>query len=271
MPKENDMKSNTKSIFEIFLTPVLITIIGIAGTFFINDAQDKRSALITSVQIEKARILKLDEQKHQKLLSIKNERIELVKYFGSQLVGSKKNERLNALIIISKFDEDLSRQLSKSLIDSKNRPKNIAQTTKLFREMEKKSGQLMLSIDNLDVKNDGSRGKTKWFFKILINGESVQTTQSYSLNDGKENKFDPETVPETVLVDVINDDRLTVEVQAIKAQGSSRGLLAVGDHKTIMVDLIKKQTGILEFPVSVAGFPDKGEFVVKLSYKYKKQ
>lgn len=96
-----------KSVLEVFLTPLVVAVIGVGGTYFITDAQEQAARELSEAQHKVAESLALSEQQ-----------INIIATFSEKITSGKKEERELALAIIASVNPDLGETILKAIQDT---------------------------------------------------------------------------------------------------------------------------------------------------------
>jgi hypothetical protein len=96
-----------KSFLEIFLTPLVIALVGCLGTYFVTNQQLKSSVLQSKTQLESTeRLTKSDQQ------------IKIIEIFSEKITSKDIREREIAVRILSALDPDLGGKLIEAIAQS---------------------------------------------------------------------------------------------------------------------------------------------------------
>jgi len=96
-----------KTYLEIFITPIVLVLIGIFGTYLITDSQIKNTKEISETQIR----IQIREAEN-------NQRLKTLEIFSKQIMSKNPEERKLALGLISILDADLAKKMLSYLVIS---------------------------------------------------------------------------------------------------------------------------------------------------------
>ena len=93
--------SERKSLAELVVMPVVVALVGTAGTYFITDQQEKNARTLSEAQLESAREL-----------AIADRQIKILEIFSEKITSSDQDDRLLALRLLTALDPNLAEQLA---------------------------------------------------------------------------------------------------------------------------------------------------------------
>ena len=96
-----------KSFWDVFLTPLIIAIVGLLGTFFITRQQIKSAEISMKAQIESSERQAKSAQQ-----------VKILEIFSGKITSPNIKEREIAVRILSALDKDLSEKLAKAIVES---------------------------------------------------------------------------------------------------------------------------------------------------------
>lgn len=264
--------SDGKSFWEVFLTPIMVAIVGASATYVIHYQQrelatelaekERENAVDISIaQIENSERLKSFELLHEKNKYKEENKLSLIKKFRNDLLDCQNNKRVNSLILIGYINAELSSNLSTQLVDCQSDDVPPIDVKKIGKQ----EGKIRVNLNSVTVHDDGTRGVTNWYFRLLVNGKKERESRTISLSDAEEKKsldFEFSNIA------VIDGDSYEIAVEAVRAKGNNRGLRAFGEPIYFKVDLSSKEKYSDTVNISVPGFADKGDFSVFYTIAY---
>jgi hypothetical protein len=93
--------SDSKGIAEVIVMPLVVAVVGIAGTYFITRQQEESARTLSQAQLVSTRELAAAD--HQ---------IKILEIFSAKVMSSNQEERLFALRLLKAMDPDLAEKLA---------------------------------------------------------------------------------------------------------------------------------------------------------------
>jgi hypothetical protein len=123
--RKEKLESDNKKIIEILITPIVVALVGILGTYFITRQQIDSSSTLSNAQITSADNLAKTEQQ-----------IKVIEIFSDKITSGNKEDQELALRILRAIDSELAEKLSKAVAESEETEATIR---KLALEVEEES------------------------------------------------------------------------------------------------------------------------------------
>ncbi len=109
--------SDKKKVFEILITPIIITIVGSFSTYFITHSQLKSSENISAAQVKSA-----------ENIAASNNQISEINLFKDLIIGTSAREKELAVRILYSIDQDLAIDIAYALSTNRSEDLIVAQT-----------------------------------------------------------------------------------------------------------------------------------------------
>lgn len=114
-----------KSILEIVLMPLVIAVVGIMGTWFVTDAQNKMTKQLTAEQSWREERMAERQLNQAKEESNANRQLKLLEIFGDKINSPNIADQKFALDLLKLVDPDLAQSLTKLVEQGKSTPVEI--------------------------------------------------------------------------------------------------------------------------------------------------
>lgn len=113
-----------KSWVEVFLMPVVIAIVGTAGTYFITSQQEKNALQAREAQLQSARELAEADRE-----------IKIIEMFSEKITSPEESERIMALRLLRAIDGELAGKLAEAVQGAEpttSEVRRVAQEVKVY-------------------------------------------------------------------------------------------------------------------------------------------
>ena len=99
--------ANNKNWIEIILMPLVIALVGVAGTYFITQQQEKNANTMRETQLENTREMAEADRE-----------IKILELFTEKITSQDENQRLMALRMLRAINADLAERLAKAVSEA---------------------------------------------------------------------------------------------------------------------------------------------------------
>lgn len=121
----------SKSILEIVLMPLVIAVVGIIGTWFVTDAQNKMTAQLTAEQGGREERMAERQLNQAKEESDGNRQLKLLEIFGDKITSPNIADQRLAMGLLRLVDPALAENLTKLVEEGKSTPVEIQELARM--------------------------------------------------------------------------------------------------------------------------------------------